>query len=128
MANVAPVVAARVADPHVTQRRHDAYREPSRHEQPVELLPPLPPYPSVGYAVPTIGPLFPEAPPHHVPASRDHTHPYGPPPLVTGHSPLPGGPPPTFSGTHSPPAQRGAHTSRGGCRPPLIRGHRLRGP
>jgi hypothetical protein len=64
-----------VADPTVTHRLHDAPREPPRHEQPVELRPPPSPYPPDGYAPPTNGPLFPEAPPHHVPTSRGHPHP-----------------------------------------------------
>ena len=118
-ANVAPVVACTVADPLVTQRRHDAHREPSRHGQPVDLLPPLPHTPLHVYALPTHGPLFSEAPPHHVPTSRGHTHPHGPPIAVRGHSPLPGGPPPPFHGRHSPPAERGAHTRRGGRRPTI---------
>jgi hypothetical protein len=36
----------------------------------VEHLPPPPPYPPAGYALSTLGPLFPESPPHHVPTSR----------------------------------------------------------
>jgi hypothetical protein len=83
-----------VGDPFVAHRRHDAHSEPSPHELPVEQLPPPPLDPPAGYALPTLGPLFPEAPPHHVPASRGRTHPYGPPPAVTGHSPFHGGPPP----------------------------------
>jgi hypothetical protein len=35
-ANVAAAVAAANGDPHDAQRRHDAHREPSRHELPVE--------------------------------------------------------------------------------------------
>jgi hypothetical protein len=33
----------------------------------VDLLQPPPPYPPAGHALPTLGPLFPKAPPHHVP-------------------------------------------------------------
>jgi hypothetical protein len=61
MAHAALAVATHVGDPHVAQRRHDAPREPSRLELLVEQLPPPPPYPLAGYALPNLGPLFPEA-------------------------------------------------------------------
>jgi hypothetical protein len=41
--------AADDADPTVAQRRHDAQRELPSHEQPMDLLPPPPPYPPTSY-------------------------------------------------------------------------------
>jgi hypothetical protein len=109
-ANTAGTVATLVGDTPVAQRRRDAPREPSHHELPVEQLPAPPQYPPAGYALPHLGPLFAEAPPHHVSTSRGHPHPYGLPTATTNHSPSPGGPPPT---------RRGGHTTRGGRRPTI---------
>jgi hypothetical protein len=117
-ANVAAAAASIVADPTIAQRRHDAHCEPPRQKQP-EDLPPPPPYPHAGYAPPTHGPLFPEAPLYRAPTSRGHPRPYGPPTAMPVHSPFHGGPPPPFPGRHCPPAQRGAHTNRGGRRPTI---------
>jgi hypothetical protein len=72
-ANAAAAAATPVADPLVAQRRHDAHHDPPRHEQSEDLPPPLP-YPAAGYAHPTHGPLFPEAPPYRAPISRGHPH------------------------------------------------------
>ena len=125
-AHDAAFAAASVGDPHVALRRHDAHTAPQPH-LPAERLPPPPPYPLAGYALPDPGPFFPEAPPPRVPASRGHPHPYGPPLSMAGHSPFPGGPPspfpggppPPFPGWHSHPPQRGGHTTRGGRRPTI---------
>jgi hypothetical protein len=118
-AHAAVAVATLAGDPHVAHRRHDAHGESLPHELPVEQLPPPPPYPPARHALLTLGPFFSEAPPHNVPTPRGHPHPYGPPLAVAGHSLSPGGLPPPFPGRHSPPIQRGGHTTRGGRRPTI---------